>query len=96
MAKTPSQVFFSPEPAGLKLDDVLARLQSRDVPITLFRERIVIHHQISPQAVEEFIDTVREMKEELKVNGEVDNEGVELKEGFREEGGLRRKAVLGY
>jgi threonine aldolase len=76
----------------------MSRLQQQEPPILLFRERIVIHHQISPQAVEDFIHTVREMKEEREASGLIVNklEEGKLKEDFKSEGKLRRKVALGY
>jgi uncharacterized protein YbcI len=67
------------------------------------RDRLVIHHQTSLQAVEDFISTVREMAEEVKAGKgeEVKMEGEEeLSEGMkrvlRDEGKLRRQGALGY
>ena len=76
----------------------MARLKSLPKPIILMRERIVIHHQISPQAVEDLIDTVREMKEEKQVGQHPEREGEKLKEAERmiPEARLRKQAVLGY
>lgn len=76
----------------------MSRLQQHEPPILLFRERIVIHHQTSPQAVEDFIHIVREMKEEREASGQIVNklEESKLKEGYKSEGALRRKVALGY
>ena len=64
------------------------------------RERCVIHHQTSPQAVEDFLATIKEMKAEVYAGqGEaVRKEGEALKsdEKLVEEGQLRKQAVLGY
>ncbi|ORX34285.1 pyridoxal phosphate-dependent transferase [Kockovaella imperatae] len=95
-----SMVFFSPLSIGLTLDSVSARLKSLPVPITMMRERLVLHHQTSPQAVEDFIACVAEMKAEVE-----DGKGAEVrKEGEQStsdekmvvEGKLRKQAVLGY
>lgn len=92
------QVFFSPEPIGLTHDAVLARMQQHSPPIVWYRERIVLHHQITPEAVEYFIDQVRRMREEREAEGPVVNKEAEktLEEDFKSEGKLRRKAMLGY
>lgn len=93
-----SMVFYDPKPLGLTIDAVMSRLQQHDPPILAFRERIVLHHQTSPQAVEDFIHIVREMKEEREANGHIVNklEESKLQEGFKSEGKLRRKVALGY
>ena len=92
------QVFYDPKPLGLTIDAVMSRLQQHDPPILVFRERIVVHHQISPQAVEDFIHVIREMRQEREASGHVVNkiEEGKLKEGFESEGKLRRKVALGY
>ena len=87
-------MFFNPESIGLTLEEVHARLQNLPEPITGgMRERTVIHHQIHPQAVEDFIDTLRIMKEEKEKGGV---KTVELKEDWEEEGKLRKGMALGY
>ena len=64
------------------------------------RERVVIHHQISPQAVEDFLTTVREMKAEVEAGGgpQLRKEGEKLddKVKMKKEGELRVKAATGY
>lgn len=57
-------------------------------------ERIVLHHQINPEAVEEFIKVVGEMREEKRASGELD--GVEQGDAWAEEGQLRSEMALGY
>ncbi|WVR05811.1 hypothetical protein IAU60_002836 [Kwoniella sp. DSM 27419] len=105
-----NMVFFQPQAIGLSLDAVTARLAALPDPIVIGRERCVIHHQTSPQAVEDFIACVAEMKKELEQTGSA--EGVDLDdlaadpkaklEKFNEPKGqttetvLRKQAVLGY
>lgn len=93
-----NMVFYNPTPLGLTLDSVMARLKSLPIPITVMRERCVVHHQTSPQAVEDFIDTVREMKAEKDIGGHPEKEGERLSRGERMVGAakLRKEAALGY
>ena len=76
----------------------MARLKSLPNPIILMRERCVVHHQTSPQAVEDFIDTIREMKQERAEGQHPEKEGERLSEAERmiPEARLRRQAALGY
>lgn len=57
------------------------------------QERVVIHHQIHPDAVEDFIRTVETMIRE-KNQGELPQPP--LKESYEEEGTLRKEMALGY
>lgn len=90
----PFQVFFDPAPIGLTLDSVMARLKALPEPILVMRERLVVHHQSSPQAVEDFIAVVAEMKKEREAGGHPEKEQVD--DPMLEEGKLRRQAALGY
>lgn len=76
----------------------MARLKSLPKPIILMRERCVVHHQTSPQAVEELIDCVREMKEDKMAGEHPEKAGEGLKEEERmiPEARLRKQAALGY
>jgi threonine aldolase len=72
-------------------------------PLHTMRDRLVIHHQTSPQAVEDFIAVIKAMAEEVKdgKGKEIQQEGEEvLSEGMkrvlRDEGKLRREGALGY
>ena len=93
-------MFFSPTPLGIDLDSVKARLKGLPAPITVMRERCVVHHQTSPQAVEDFIACIAEMKKEVEAGkGEkLKKEGEKLSDGEKmvEESKLRKQAVLGY
>lgn len=75
-------------------------MQALPIPITFMRERIVIHHQISPQAVEDLLSTMREMKAEVEAGGghKLIKEGEELNEKLKmkKDGALRVKAATGY
>ncbi|RSH80143.1 Threonine aldolase [Saitozyma podzolica] len=89
-----NMVFFDPAPIGLTLDSVMARLKALPEPILVMRERLVVHHQSSPQAVEDFIAVVAEMKKEREAGGHPEKEQVD--DPMLEEGKLRRQAALGY
>ncbi|WVQ85408.1 hypothetical protein IAT38_007573 [Cryptococcus sp. DSM 104549] len=105
-----NMVFFQPKPIGLQLDAVMARLAALPDPIIVGRERCVLHHQTSPQAVEDFIATIAEMKKEKEESGElkkgeVDGEskakleqfvGAEGEKGKTTGANLRKQAALGY
>lgn len=74
---------------GVSLGEVHARLQSLPNPcIGGMRERIVVHHQNHPEAVEDFISAVQSMAQ-----GKVKVEPVE---SYSEEGQLRKEMALGY
>ncbi|KIR67650.1 threonine aldolase [Cryptococcus bacillisporus CA1873] len=104
-----NMVFFQPKPIGLPLDAVMARLAALPDPIIIGRERCVVHHQICPQAIEDFIGCIAEMKKEKEENGEckVTTVGQEEKDKLyrfvgpetndeTSEAELRKKAALGY
>ncbi|KIR56205.1 threonine aldolase [Cryptococcus gattii Ru294] len=104
-----NMVFFQPKPIGLPLDAVMARLAALPDPIIIGRERCVVHHQICPQAIEDFIGCIAEMKKEKEENGEckVNTLGQEEKDKLyrfvgsetndeTSEAELRKKAALGY
>lgn len=95
-----NMVFFSPAPLGLTIDAVLARMSELPTPIQFMRERIVVHHQISPQAVEDLLAAMRQLKEEALAGnaGQLRAEGEQLDEGIKmkKEGELRIKAATGY
>jgi hypothetical protein len=71
----------------------MARLKALPEPILVMRERLVVHHQSSPQAVEDFIAVVAEMKKEREAGGHPEKEQVD--DPMLEEGKLRRQAALG-
>lgn len=58
-----SMVFFDPAPAGINLEQVAAALAALPDPITIGANRLVLHHQTSPQAVEDFIQVVKDLAE---------------------------------
>lgn len=54
-----SVVFFDPTPIGLTVAEVVHALAALPDPITLNANRCVLHHQTSPQAVDDFIAAVQ-------------------------------------
>ncbi|WRT64060.1 uncharacterized protein IL334_000988 [Kwoniella shivajii] len=102
-----NMVFFQPQEIGLSLDATMARLAALPDPIIVGRERCVVHHQITPEAVEEFIACVAEMKKEKQANGDIQTNGVGKEEkakldhynkpnGKTTDAVLRKQAALGY
>ncbi|EIW72663.1 threonine aldolase [Tremella mesenterica] len=79
-----NMVFFDPTSIGLNMTDIINRLESLPQPIRIRGERCVIHHQTSPQAVEEFIDTVARMKSESSVEVVVQNVNLSRKVGEKQ------------
>lgn len=56
-----SMVFFDAAPLGLSFDKVKAALAALDEPITLGSNRLVVHHQTSPRAVEDLVATIKSL-----------------------------------
>jgi threonine aldolase len=75
-------------------------MQDLPVPIAFMGERVVVHHQISPEAIEVFLNTVKEMKGEVEAGrgGELRKEGEKLDDGIKmkKDAELRVKAATGY
>lgn len=75
-------------------------MQDLPTPISFMGERVVVHHQISPEAVDVFLKTVEEMKgevqagrgEQLRQEGEKLDDGIKMKKDAQ----LRVKAATGY
>jgi threonine aldolase len=71
-------------------------------PISIMFERLVIHHQITPAAVEDFIAVIRELRDEVRagrgdeVAAEAEKLDGEQLEVEKSEGKLRKQAALGY
>lgn len=87
----------------------MARLAALPDPIVIGGQRCVVHHQISPQAIEDFIGCIAEMKKEKEEKGEykVTTLGQEEKDKLSRfvspeiknetsEARLRKEAALGY
>ncbi|KAK8865847.1 hypothetical protein IAR55_000995 [Kwoniella newhampshirensis] len=103
-----NMVFFNPKSIGLPLDAVMTRAAALPDPIILGRERLVLHHQISPEAIESLIACVAELKKEKEENGELKEaemtkqakERVHVFAGREKEetneADLRKQAALGY
>ncbi|KAL1413687.1 hypothetical protein Q8F55_001466 [Vanrija albida] len=54
-----NMVFFDAAPLGLSFDRVKAALAALDEPITLGSNRLVVHHQTSPRAVADIVETIK-------------------------------------
>lgn len=52
-----SMVFFDPSPIGVALQDVKDAAKERGIKVG--SNRLVVHHQTSPEAVDELVDVVR-------------------------------------
>ena len=52
-----SMVFFDPSSIGITLEDLITILKEKE-DITISSNRLVIHHQISDEAVEKLINVI--------------------------------------
>ncbi|SCV74933.1 BQ2448_7962 [Microbotryum intermedium] len=59
-----NMLWLQPTSIGFTIQELAERAKARH--ITLGSNRVVIHHQISPQALDDLIDLVKEMKDEFK------------------------------
>ena len=75
-------------------------MQDLPIPISFMGGRIVVHHQISPEAVQVFLNTVGEMKAEVEAGkGEkLRTEGENLDDSIKmpQASVLRMRAAVGY
>lgn len=60
-------VFFDPTPSGLTMAEIVSALAALPDPIVLNANRCVIDYQTSPQAVEDFVATVKQLAEAVPV-----------------------------
>lgn len=58
------QLFYDPSTIGVEYWEVVERAAALEKPIKINGSRIVMHIQNSPQAVEDFLDLMRSLKEE--------------------------------
>ncbi|BEJ15707.1 hypothetical protein CspHIS471_0503120 [Cutaneotrichosporon sp. HIS471] len=63
-----NMVFWDATPLGLKIKDVIDALAAHPDPITIGSNRCVLHHQTSPQAVDDFIDVVTRLADGVPVD----------------------------
>lgn len=68
------QLFYDPSTIGVEYWEVVERAAALEKPIKLNGSRIVLHIQSSPQAVEDFIDLMRTLKEEKAKAGWTPNQ----------------------
>ncbi|KAF8446257.1 pyridoxal phosphate-dependent transferase [Boletus edulis BED1] len=57
-------LFYDPAPIGVEYWEIVERAAALEKPINLNGSRIVMHIQTSSQAIEDFLDLVRTLKEE--------------------------------
>jgi threonine aldolase len=57
-------LWLQPSSIGFSIADLAARAKTRG--ITLGSNRVVVHHQITQEAIDDLVEVVREMKEEHK------------------------------
>lgn len=60
-----SMVFFDAGPLGLSFETVKKALAEMDDPIRLGANRLVVHHQTSPAAIDDFVDEVKRLAESV-------------------------------
>ena len=63
------KVFFDPSPIGVQFDELIARAAALPEPIQIFRSRLVVHIQTSPEAVADLVSLVRTLAEEKRATG---------------------------
>lgn len=62
-------MFYDPSTIGVEYWEVIERAAALEKPITINGSRIVLHIQSSVQAVEDFLDLMRTLKEEKRKAG---------------------------
>lgn len=79
------------------MDSIMARLEALSDPIVIRGARCVIHHQTSPQAIEDFISCVQDMKREKEQGGHPERAKPDVSTPEIEDGQIRVKNLgLGY
>lgn len=63
------QLFYDPSTIGVEYWEIVGRAAALDKPIKINGSRIVLHIQTSSQAVEDFLDLMRTLKEEKTMAG---------------------------
>lgn len=81
-----NMVFFDASPLGLSTDDVVGALAAHSDPISISGNRCVLHHQTSPQTVDDFIEVVedlaRKSKQEMSASGTTEPSRKRVKLGY--------------
>ena len=67
------QVFFDSANVGIPISEVVARAESLPDPIVIRGERLVVHVQTSPRAVEDLLELFKQLVEEKQAAGLVPN-----------------------
>lgn len=76
-----NMVFFDAGPLGLSFETVKKALAELDKPIRLGSNRCVVHHQTSPESIDDFVDEVRRLAEAVRPS---------------ESAAYTKKAAMGY
>lgn len=63
------QLFYDPSPIGVEYWEVVERAAQLPDPIKLNGSRLLMHVQTSPQAIEDFLELLRTLKEEKAAAG---------------------------
>lgn len=66
-----NMLFIDTEPLGFSSAELNQRLAALPQPILSWAPRIVVHHQISPEAVKEYVQVVAQMKDEVAQHGKL-------------------------
>lgn len=92
-----SMVFFDPKPIHVPMEAIIARCDALERPICVRGSRLVLHHQTSPQAVDDLLAVVAELKSEVS-QGDIAKLAAEGKSAKVDKiGGAGRERVqLGY
>lgn len=77
-----NMVFFDASPLGLTTKDVVDALAAHPDPITISANRCVLHHQTSPQAVDDFIEVVTRLAEGVPVDKRSPREAGAVRKGI--------------
>lgn len=65
-----NMLWIDPSPLGFSNAALKERLEQLDPPVKSGCPRIVVHHQIGPEAAKAIVDTVKQMKLEVEQNGQ--------------------------
>ncbi|KAF9243806.1 pyridoxal phosphate-dependent transferase [Melanogaster broomeanus] len=75
-------LFYDPSPVGVEYWEVVERAAALPRPITLNGSRLLLHIQTSPQAVEDFIELLRTLRDEKAEAGWTPDQAAPKKQGL--------------
>ncbi|KIK97657.1 hypothetical protein PAXRUDRAFT_824714 [Paxillus rubicundulus Ve08.2h10] len=75
-------LFYDPSPIGVEYWEIVERAATLPNPIKLDGSRLVIHIQTSPQAVDDFLELMRDAKEEKAKGGWIPEQAAPKKRGL--------------